>query len=173
MIHWEEVTYLHSLDSFGFWLLGWSSCWTDAKVEFYYLERLICAEQACSFWAASQGSRSLLCNSNSVWWTDEGPLAVVISLEWSGNCHWKLWIVVIFSTHPWKSSQSLHASCCNSSVRVTDLQPWMSDHLEWVFTFPVPVQAWSVAYQLVLMFIILICRRHQKLSSSPAIVIKA
>lgn len=62
MFHLEEVTYFHSLNSFGFWLLGWSSCWTDAEAQFYYLQRLICAEQACSFWAASQGSRSLLCS---------------------------------------------------------------------------------------------------------------
>lgn len=31
-------------------------------------------------------------------WTDEGPLAVVISLEWSRHCHLKLLIVVIVST---------------------------------------------------------------------------
>lgn len=98
MIHLEEVAYSHSVNSFGFWLLGWNSCWTNAEAVFHYLERLICIGQVCSFWAASQGSRSLLCNITSVWWTEKEPLAVVISLEWSRHCHLKLLIVVILST---------------------------------------------------------------------------
>lgn len=112
----------------------------------------------------------------SVWWTDERPLAVVISPERSKHRHLKL-LIVANSWHRvpgslrWASISLLLMGQPQVVLQVL----WAAAFNVWMPSGSVPVQPppQSVRYQLVLVFIILICKGCQNPWNSPAIAVEA